>query len=197
MHIAVIKPGVLVRDNLGMILNASSTVTLVVGEGHNMIVDTGLPGEGPEVMQGLAKHGLSCQDIDTVVNTHLHGDHIGNNAMFAQARFVVHANEFPARISEVQVVTGDTQLSQNIRIIETPGHTMGSISVVVRDTERKINYVLAGDALPIRDNYLKWVPPGINYDARIALDSMKKIVSTGDYIVPGHDSMFRVDRDIP
>ncbi len=194
MLIKVIKPGILVRNNLGMILQATSSVTLVSGEGHDIIVDTGVPGEGEKILEGLSKQSLSQNDIEIVINTHLHGDHMGNNALFKRARFIAHANEFPARLNNVLVIEGDYELSENIKIIETPGHTQGSISVVVKDQKNSKTYVIAGDALPIEDNYLQWVPPGINYNPKIALASMKRIVNLADFVIPGHGNIFAIGK---
>lgn len=192
MLIDVIKPGILVRNNLGMILQATSSVTLVRGDEHDIIVDTGVPGEGEKILEGLSKHSLSQNEIDIVINTHLHGDHMGNNALFNRARFIAHANEFPARLKNVLVIEGDYELSDNIKIIETPGHTQGSISVVVKDLNDSKTYVIAGDALPIKDNYLQWVPPGINYNPKVALASMKRIVNLADFVIPGHGDIFAI-----
>ncbi|MEE9150395.1 MAG: MBL fold metallo-hydrolase [Thermoplasmata archaeon] len=194
MLIEVIKPGILVRNNLGMILQASSTVTLVSGDGHNIIVDTGVLGEGEKILEGLSKHSLSQNDIDIVINTHLHGDHISNNALFKRARFIAHAKEFPVRLKNVLVIEGDYELSENMIIIETPGHTQGSISVVVKDLKNSRTYVIAGDALPIKDNYLRWVPPGINYNPKIALASMKRIVNLANFVIPGHGEIFAIGK---
>lgn len=192
MLIEIIKPGVLVRNNLGMILHASSTVTLVSIPKHNIIVDSGIPGEGESIIKGLSAHGLSQNDINIVINTHLHGDHISNNALFENARFIAHVKELPARLPNVLVIEGEYELSDNIRLIETPGHTPGSISVVVKNAENSKTYVIAGDALPIKDNYVQWVPPGINYNPKIALASMKRIVELADFVIPGHDDMFEI-----
>ena len=131
--------------------------------------------------------------IDIVINTHLHGDHIGNNALFMNAQFIAHEKEFPVPLKNVNVISGDYTISENINIIETPGHTPGSISVVVYDSQEKKTYVICGDALPIKDNYIKWVPPGINFNPNIALASMKKIVNIADKVIPGHDEMFEIE----
>jgi glyoxylase-like metal-dependent hydrolase (beta-lactamase superfamily II) len=192
MKINIIKPGILVRNNLGMILQASSTVTFISEDNHNIIVDTGLPAEGKKIISELSNLGFEITDIDIVINTHLHGDHIGNNALFSKAKFIVHEKELPARLSNVAVISKDYQVSEKIKIIETPGHTPGSISVVLNSTDSSKTYVISGDALPIEDNYIKWVPPGINYNPKIALESMKKIVDIADFVIPGHDAMFKI-----
>jgi glyoxylase-like metal-dependent hydrolase (beta-lactamase superfamily II) len=193
MHIAIIKPGILVRNNLGMILQASSTVSLISDEKYNIIMDTGLPGEGKKIVRELSNLGLKIQNINIVINTHLHGDHIGNNALFMNAKFIAHEKEFPARLNNVEVISGEYRINENIKIIETPGHTRGSISIVAYNPEEEKTYVIAGDALPIKDNYKQWVPPGINFNPKIALASMKKIVDLADKVIPGHDELFEID----
>jgi glyoxylase-like metal-dependent hydrolase (beta-lactamase superfamily II) len=60
---------------------------LVRGDGHTTLIDTGLgepaaamgiPGGG-ELLQRLAEIGVAPDEIDSIVHTHLHGDHIGWN----------------------------------------------------------------------------------------------------------------------
>ena len=190
MIISIIKPGILVRNNLGLILQASSTVTLVSHDNLNIVIDTGIVGEANKIRDGLSNFGLSTGDIDLIINTHLHGDHIGNNALFINAEFIAHKNELPAKLKNVKIISGEYVINKNIKLIETPGHTPGCISVVVDHPEENRIYVMAGDALPIKDNYVQWVPPGINYNPKIALASMQKIVDLADFIIPGHDDLF-------
>jgi len=45
-----------------------------------------------EIVAGLAAKGLKPEDIDTVVLTHLHFDHIGNTELFKNARFIQRAS---------------------------------------------------------------------------------------------------------
>ncbi len=194
--VTVIKPGRLERNAAGMILDARSTVTLVTTENGILIVDTGLADEAAAVREGLDKWDLCPDDVDIVINTHLHADHTGNNALFPAAMFLVHEAE-GARddaTGRVRAVSGGYEPLAGIRLISTPGHTRGSMSVVVR-AER--TYVIAGDALPTLDNYRKWVPPGINYDPDRALESMRRIVDIADIVIPGHDQPFTVERTGP
>jgi glyoxylase-like metal-dependent hydrolase (beta-lactamase superfamily II) len=194
MLIDIIKSGVLVRNNLGMILHATSTVSLISSDEHNLVVDTGLPGEAELILKGLSKHQFTPDDIDIVVNTHLHGDHMSNNSLFRKAEFIVHMKEMPALLENIIAIQGDYSIGENINIIETPGHTRGSISVVVNENDSQKIYIAAGDALPIKDNYIKWVPPGINYNPKIALASMKRIVDLADFVIPGHDDIFEIQK---
>ena len=51
---------------------------------------------GDNVLTGLACVGLSPDDIDVVVCSHLHPDHCGCNAFFKRASVIVHAKEIEA-----------------------------------------------------------------------------------------------------
>ena len=51
-------------------------------------------GSGPEaVRRGLKDHGLEPEDIEHVLLTHLHWDHVANVGMFEKARFYVQHAE--------------------------------------------------------------------------------------------------------
>ena len=50
---------------------------------------------GENVLTGL-RVGVSPDDIDVVVCSHLHPDHCGCNAFFKRATFIVHAKEIEA-----------------------------------------------------------------------------------------------------
>ncbi len=63
------------------------------------------------------ERGLGPEDIDTVVNTHPHPDHCGNNHLFTKARSAdAH---------------GRRDNSPRVLAMATPGHTLDSISVVM------------------------------------------------------------------
>ena len=106
---------------------------------------------GENVLTGLAAIGLSADDIDVVVCSHLHPDHCGCNAFFKRATVIVHATEIAAarapnaerdglsrrpngiirrrsmRSSGQRDVFGDGR----IVLIPLPGHTPGSIGALV------------------------------------------------------------------
>lgn len=52
---------------------------------------TQLPGEEPRA--ALAKAGARPEDIEIVVNTHLHWDHCSNNDLFTNAQILVQGSE--------------------------------------------------------------------------------------------------------
>ena len=152
-----------------------------------MIVDTGAPSRTTELTEALAKADISPRDVDAVINTHLHTDHCGCNDLFVNARFFAHRLEEPP-LGTVKVEEGSV-LAEGVTVIETPGHTAGSISVLVRSD---VDYLICGDALPTRANYDSMCPPAVHVDRRLALSSMERIIGTADIVVPGHDAPFKV-----
>ena len=188
--IKVIKPGLLIRDEAGEILDARSSVTLIRSEANNILVDTSLKKDKKIILQGLKEQGLTPDDISIIINTHWHNDHVGNNKIFTSARvFVHHLNN--SRIKNTRIQTFPFLLEPNIEIIETPGHSWDSITVIAK---MDATYAITGDAIPIKGNYLEWIPPRVHVDANRALESMEKIVQIADIIIPGHDSPFEIKK---
>jgi glyoxylase-like metal-dependent hydrolase (beta-lactamase superfamily II) len=72
----------------------SSTCTLLTSPSHRVIVDTGLSIQHGELLSAIHTRGLEPADIDLVINTHLHLDHCGNNALFSRAAIVMSKAEW-------------------------------------------------------------------------------------------------------
>jgi glyoxylase-like metal-dependent hydrolase (beta-lactamase superfamily II) len=188
IEVKVLCEGRIVRGGKA-ILEAHSSVTMVTWPEHIMIVDTSDADYRPRVIDALSANEVDPDQVDIVVNTHLHPDHCANNDLFAYAIQMVHEMEGPNR--RFVPVTKDHELYPGIALVHTPGHTPGTMSVFV-EAERR--YAIVGDAIPTFENVRRWVPPGIADDGEAALRSMRKIVSFADVVVPGHDAPFAVDR---
>jgi len=178
-----------IRKVEDVLIEAHSSVSLIRLESSNIIVDTSTREYRGKILAALDRLGIGCDEVDIVVNTHLHHDHIANNDLFQNATFIAHVSEGPSK--EYRTVGRDLELGRGVRLVHTPGHTPGSLSVFV---ESCLRYVIAGDALPTHENYLRWVPPGLNYDPDVALASMNEIVTFADIVVPGHGPPFKIDR---
>lgn len=185
---SLVMEGRLVRDG-ARIVEASSSVSMVESGGRVVVVDTGSLADANRLREAFRGASIEPDQVDIVINTHLHLDHIGGNALFRNARFYAHRLESPplgtARISEgFEIIPG-------VEVVTTPGHTAGSISVIVRAERR---YAICGDAIPTKANLDGHVPPAINIDPRLALKSMDLLEASADVIVPGHGAPFDVER---
>jgi N-acyl homoserine lactone hydrolase len=101
---------------------------------------------------------LSTDDIDLVVNCHLHFDHIGGNPSFAGRPIYCQRNELETARSTDYTVTelvdftgvryelldGEAEIAPGVHVIPTPGHVDGHQSVVLECDDGSI--VLAGQA---------------------------------------------------
>lgn len=188
--IKVIKPGVLVRTETGVILDARSTVTLIQTDQNNILVDTSLKSDRDLLLNSLKEQNLTPSDINIVILTHCHKDHMGNIGLFPSACIYTH-NACPLIPESVKIESFPYTIQEGIELIETPGHSWDSLTVLVK--AEKI-YAITGDAIPLKSNYENWIPPVIHVNAQRALESMKTIVEIADIIIPGHDSPFSIEK---
>src|SRR5882757_8375588 len=140
-----------------------------------ILVDTGV-GWPTELVQewkvvnrhaadALAEHDLSPADVKIVINTHLHFDHCGQNAVFKHAPFYIQRPELDRARREEKVtsewfdfagarfelVDGDAEIAEGVRVVATPGHTVGHQSVIVDTPDG--GAVMIGDAAYTADIY--------------------------------------------
>jgi len=202
----VLQAGMLRRDPDGRILEARSSVTLVCVGNSNILVDTGLPGDELKILNNLSRAGLLPHDINVVINTHGHPDHSGGNKLFGKARVICGREGLLGQDTEAHHAgtgvrpgkDGEVEIDRNVSLVQTPGHTRDCISVILREissafSEKPETVIIAGDALPTRANYVKWVPPAIHFNRTVSLQSMSKIVEIADWVIPGHDEPFKVN----
>ena len=107
--------------------------------------------------EALGDHDLVPGDIAFVINTHLHFDHCGQNAVFKHAPFYVQRVEldrarrdarwltdwFDFAGARFELLDGDAEVLPGVRVIATPGHTIGHQSVMIEGDGEEI---LIGDA---------------------------------------------------
>src|ERR1700744_6112899 len=128
---------------------------VITHPGGAVLVDTGVGGPDDllsdwrvvnvSAADALAGLGMSPADITLVINTHLHFDHCGQNAVFRHAPFYVQRAELDrARREEpelsgwfdfagarFELLDGDAEIVPGLSVITTPGHTAGHQSVLV------------------------------------------------------------------
>jgi N-acyl homoserine lactone hydrolase len=113
----------------------------------------------------LDEHGLSPADVHIVINTHLHFDHCGQNAVFKHAPFYIQRTEldrarrdddvtnqwFDFAGARFELLDGDAEVAEGVRVVATPGHTSGHQSVVIDTPEG--GALMIGDAAYTADIY--------------------------------------------
>lgn len=69
----------------------SAASVLLSNGSRRVVVDTGMPHEEHLLLSALQQHGLSPSDINAVITTHFHIDHVLNNSLFPGA--TIHATQ--------------------------------------------------------------------------------------------------------
>lgn len=155
----------------------------------------------------LAELGIAPQDVDFVVNTHLHFDHAGNNDLLGSATFFVqreqyeHAKGNPSFPNQYwnlpslsyELVDGDARLFGDLEVIPTPGHCVGHQSVVLRLPETG-TVVICGDAVYCEENYDSdsWESQADPERARESAVSLRRLAESEDALmIYGHDARQR------
>ena len=186
-----------------------------------VLVDTGFGAMSTEELKGnfsrapeqsieaqLGRLDLTPEEIRLVINTHLHVDHCGGNCFLPNARFVAQRSELqyaldplPAHRQAYNVdlsrmdrdlLDGDAEIADGIRVMVTPGHSPGSQAVLV-DTEIGL-FIIAGDTIA---HYVNMdVPKGASFwpgplyvDLREYYESLDRLRDLGGTILPGHDPL--------
>lgn len=185
-EVRVLCEGWLVREG-ARVVDASSTVTAIEAETGTILVDTGSASCVSQLTSAMSAAEMRPEDVRHVVNTHLHTDHCGANDLFKDAVFYAHEMENPP--VGARRVRDELSLSRGVRLLHTPGHTRGSISVLVESDRR---YAICGDALPTRANYESHTPPAVHIDRGLALRSMDMLLGWAQAVIPGHDRLFEV-----
>ena len=193
----------------GLVFSLGSTNTVLIrDEGMNIVFDPGILqlGRYGSFKLRLAELGLAPEDVDVVVNSHCHYDHVESNYLFKGKPLYVHEKEVEycnqlywpewtdayMGIMDLKAFTGEKKITKNIRLIETLGHTPGSISALVETKEGLV--ALVGDAVIVKEDYLEMRPPTVvtkNIAAEQSVESMKKVrLLNPKLIIPGHDAPF-------
>jgi len=192
---------------------------LIITDKERILIDTGIgvlpekyrkfhtvkrkPKEGLRAQ--LQSHNLTAEEIDIVINTHLHFDHCGNNKEFRNARFYVQADELryayaPDRFQKASYIReffdadveyvpiqGNRRITKDVSVIPTPGHSIGHQSVVIRKDGK--NCVYCGDAAPLRENLERRNIPGVLYRSDQALQSIDRLRSIENAVyIYSHDN---------
>ena len=191
MQLDILAVGDLQRDQDGSILKADSTSVLIRSGSRTIVVDPSTRYMRPAVKTSFRQIGVFPKDVDTVILTHSHQDHLENLDLYQNAKVYMHAGA-DVEVPGATLVDGpERRICDGVRMVHTPGHCPEHCSVFV-DADRR--YVVAGDAIPLEDNFRRMVPPRLSTDPALALQSIKNIAQYAQVVIPGHGFPFMTDR---
>ena len=197
---------------------------------HKILIDTGLCDEPratkyhhkcekrgcTEVHLHLKeKLGVDPSEIDAIVFTHLHWDHVQNMKEFPNARYIAPAREIAMAYNPLplyyrtyespvlgiepayygcafETVEEECEVLPGITMFHTPGHSVGHMAVTVATSAGDI--VVAGDAIfqarnmePNEDEKWRYWVPARFVNSVEGWRSVEEIDKRADYILPCHD----------
>jgi glyoxylase-like metal-dependent hydrolase (beta-lactamase superfamily II) len=171
-----------IRLGLNSLLVQSSSFNLIIDTGIGSHFDSKLSGlytvdNEPGLIAALEKVGLMPDDIDIVINTHLHFDHCGGNTVvsggcdilpaFPRAKYIIQKGEWESALSpnardrasylepyfvplkeagQLQLVEGDTEISEGVEVVLASGHTAHHQCVKIESEGQTLFFL--GDMVP-------------------------------------------------
>lgn len=195
-----------------------ANVTILQGEGHNVLIDTGFSSEyfieftnskyNLRPQEYLSEVGLTPDDIDTVIISHMHYDHIDHIDQFKNAQVFLQKDEFEwwKKISclsdkyallkcyldkdtipklekidaegRLHLIEDNTTVLPGIVVYKVPGHSFGDQCAVVSAKNGK--YVICGDSAYTTANIEKMIPMGYGVSQYEMLCSFERIMGLAD-----------------
>jgi len=191
-----------VRDNLYVFYssNYGSNIFVLVGQ-KIALIDASTSNNSAELLSGLASLNIKPENVDFLLFTHGHADHFGCSKLFPKAEKLMHAKDAEKMELRDKAFSGSelfgekefpkikSYLSQNqsinlkpfnLKVIETPGHTAGSVCFI----EEKQKFLFSGDTLFTGSCGRTDLPTG---STQQLVESLQKIAELAyETLLPGH-----------
>lgn len=185
---------------------------LTGGEGPTVPINIPITlGEDEYMEKQLALCGVTPEEIDYVVISHLHHDHAGKIGIFKNAKVIVQRKEMEAALmfthtvnpkgvylkadlevdADWTLIDGDYDLLPGVRLLSVPGHAEG-LQCMQLELDQMGTVLLTSDACYTD---LNWGPPerpaGALLDSKAYFASLKKLkkiaAETNATVIFGHD----------
>ena len=183
--------GIMADSNSYLIDNTDSD-----SEYNYILVDTGTGQSDSNLFTNIREIGIEPEDIDLIVNTHCHYDHVGGNDFFPNAKIAIHKVDAIAlrdpdseltvsslfgaivRKHDVDIELEEGDKIANFEVLNTPGHTKGGISLY--DGE----ILISGDTIFSNGGVGRMDIGGSPIDMKESLMRLKEL--DVEYLLPGH-----------
>lgn len=211
-------------------------IFLIKYKGTNILIDAGLPSpkklaimnkkwveesgdindaclqeKDEEILFLLEKEKLKPEDIDYLILTHLHFDHIGSLDLFKNAKIIFsrkgwgyfHTSKFPLMAPREQIPDyilkyimfdardrvylndDEEEVLPNIKVFWLGGHSRCSQAVEVVANNTKV--IFCGDVVGTYKNINEGIPIGLIQSLEETFLAMDRIKKSGGIIIPSHD----------
>ena len=158
---------------------------------HRVLVDNGAGDLGPKtgnLIQSMRSAGISPADIDVVVISHAHPDHIGGTLdergrpIYSNAHYYIWKEEWNFWFSEaasaktnehfiavarknlepikdrIILVDRESEILPGVSVMPAPGHTPGQITVAFESGGQSLWYIADTVLQPLHLEYPNWLP---------------------------------------
>lgn len=179
--------------------------------------------DGDPLMQSLESAGVKPEEIDLIINTHLHFDHAGGNTRFLEGRavpsfpnaqYIVQKQELEHAMKPTErdrasyyshdfvpiteagkwrLIDGEAEVLPGVCVVKIPGHNLNIQGVQISGDGKKLMYV--SDLIPTRHHLpLPWI---IAYDLYplTTLETKRKWIA--EFVRDGWIVVFGHDPDLP
>ncbi|NVK34734.1 MAG: MBL fold metallo-hydrolase [Rhodobacteraceae bacterium] len=180
-----------------------SSIVLVESAGKRALFDCGHGTTRRLLIEALEQRSLKPNDIDLLIFSHGHFDHVLNLDLFPNAPIMMSKDEwnyiqapFPADqvtpgylasiLAErsVTLIDGEEEILPGVTMFPTPGHAPGHVSLELRTNEGSV--VLAADALKTAREALSGIPDMEFDPQKRGSTAIQEVLKRGQIIVPGH-----------
>ncbi len=196
-----------------------STVALLRGHGHTVVLDGGGYGMRKTVVAALARRGVSPADVTDLLLSHSHHDHAVNWPLFRHARIAIGRKEMAWALG---VPWGETPVPEHaiaalsrwptLRLLDdgetvlpgitahlAPGHTPGHLIFILAGEEQDV--ILLQDAVKNRAELISR-ETDMTYDPKVSRATVEMVWEIcrqrpGCLLVPGHDLPMVVENGLP
>jgi len=162
-----------------------------------LVVDAGLPGEYEKVLRYIEKLGHLPEDVETIIVTHAHHDHVGSLKDLKDAtgaNIAAHKDEVPYLKGEktfrseiepvdVEIKLNDGDEVHGLKVIHSPGHTPGSICLL----DLKTKALFVGDLVMEENGKLEEIPHHYSLDPMKNREVIRRLLDIDFvHLLPSH-----------
>lgn len=198
--VKLITPGFPYKPPVGCF--GYATTALVFDDDKTILFDVG----SYSIRQPLIK-ALSTNKIDVVVISHLHFDHCSNLDLFVGQKTEIiiskkemeyyedYKNKDPDLFSyfeyikkqlNLKIIEEECNISANCKVVFTPGHTKGHISLEIGAKDKKL--LLCGDCIKTKKEFKKFPKSTNAFNIKLAQKTRVSVLQKYNYLLFGHET---------